>query len=148
MELKTVTAPTRRFQYLAASGIILFFILLSVFSVRGMSLTADEPDHYKYGTRILSLNSTRFDDSKMPITALNVLPAKLASKLPTGSLRAFLDQFIIARFVTILFSALIALLVFHWSRSLYGFAGGLATVVLYVLDPNIIAHSQLVTTDM
>jgi hypothetical protein len=113
-----------------------------------MSVTADEPDHYKYGTRILSLNSTRFDDSKMPITALNVLPAKLASKLPAGSIRTFLEQFIIARFVTILFSAFIGLLVFHWSRSLYGFAGGLATLVLYVLDPNIIAHSQLVTTDM
>ena len=53
-----------------------------------------------------------------------------------------------ARFVTILFSALLALLVFHWSRSLYGFAGGLATLVLYVFDPNIIAHSQLVTTDI
>jgi 4-amino-4-deoxy-L-arabinose transferase-like glycosyltransferase len=148
MENKIGKSPTTRFQNLAAAGIILFFIVLSVFSVRGLSLTADEPNHYKYGTRILSLNSTRFDDSKMPITALNVLPAKLASKLPTGPIQAFVEQFIIARSVTILFSAMIALLVFHWSRSLYGFAGGLATLVLYVLDPNIIAHSQLVTTDM
>ncbi len=140
-------SPTR-FQNLAALGITLFFIILSAFSVQGMSLTADEADHYKYGTRILSLNSTRFDDSKMPITALNVLPAKLASKLPISALRTFLEQFIIARFVTILFSALIALLVFHWSRSLYGFAGGLATLILYVFDPNLIAHSQLVTTDI
>jgi len=148
MEPKFGNTSSNRFQNLTALGIILFFIVFSVLSVQGMSLTADEPDHYKYGTRILSLNSTRFDDSKMPITALNVLPAKLASKLPIGPLRAFLEQFIIARFVTIIFSSLTALLVFHWSRSLYGFASGLAALVLYVFDPNIIAHSQLVTTDI
>jgi hypothetical protein len=148
MDLKSGIFSITRTQDLAAFGIVLFFILFSVFSVQGMSLTADEADHYKYGTRILSLNSTRFDDSKMPITALNALPAKLASKLPVGAIKAFLGQFVIARFVTILFSALTALLVFHWSRSLYGFAGGLAALILYVFDPNIIAHSQLVTTDI
>ena len=148
MELKPGKISPTRFQTLAALGFTLFFIVFSAFSVRGMSLTADEPDHYKYGTRILSLNSTRFDDSKMPITALNVLPAKLASKLPLGAIRTFLEQFFIARFVTILFSAFIALLVYHWSRSLYGFAGGLAALILYVFDPNLIAHSQLVTTDI
>jgi hypothetical protein len=147
-EQKSGFTASTRFQNLAASVIVLFFIVFSVFSVQGMSLTADEADHYKYGMRILSLNSTRFDDSKMPVTALNALPAKLASYLPNGNLRDFLGQFIVARFVTIIFSALIALLVFHWSRSLYGFAGGLATLALYVFDPNIIAHSQLVTTDI
>ena len=147
-EPKSGHIASARFQYLAASVIVLFFILFNELSVQGMSLTADEADHYKYGMRILSLNSTRFDDSKMPITALNALPAKLASKLPMGALRDFLSQFIIARSVTIIFSALVALLIFHWSRSLYGFAGGLAALVLYVFDPNIIAHSQLVTTDI
>ena len=147
-EPKSGFTASLRFQNLAAFAIVLFFVIFNVFSVQGMSLTADEADHYKYGMRILSLNSTRFDDSKMPVTALNALPAKMASYLPSGILRDFLSQFIVARFVTIVFSALIALLVFHWSRSLYGFAGGLATLVLYIFDPNIIAHSQLVTTDI
>ena len=147
-EAKTGHPASARFQCVAASVIVLLFILFNIFSVQGMSLTADEADHYKYGMRILSLNSTRFDDSKMPVTALNALPAKLASMLPNGVLRDFLSQFIIARFVTIVFSALVALLVFHWARSLYGVPGGLAALVLYVFDPNIIAHSQLVTTDI
>ena len=148
IELKPGNISPTLLQNLAAFGVVLFFIIFSVFSVQGMSLTADEANHYKYGTRILSLNSTRFDDSKMPITAANVLPAKLASKLPAGPLQTFLQQFIIARFVTILFSAIVALLVFHWSRSLYGFTGGISTLTLYVFDPNLIAHSQLVTTDI
>ena len=119
MEFKPGNISTTLLQNLTAFGVVLFFIIFSLFSVQGMSLTADEADHYKYGTRILSLNSTRFDDSKMPITAANVLPAKLAAKLPAGVLRTFLQQFIVARSVTILFSAVVALLVFHWSRSLY-----------------------------
>jgi hypothetical protein len=38
--------------------------------------------------------------------------------------------------------------VFHWSRELYGFYAGLVALALYIFDPNIIAHSQLVTTDI
>ncbi len=142
--------PTRRIEYLCALALSLFFILFGAISVQRMSLTADEGDHYKYGLKILSLNGARLggDDSKMPITALNALPARLAASLPGGTLKAFLEQFIVARLVTLLFSAVVSLVIFHWARSLYGFPGGLAAQFLYVLDPNIIAHSQLVTTDI
>ncbi len=150
MQLKVPTTSSARFEYLCASIVILCFVVLGALSVQRLSLTADKSDHYKYGLKILSLNSTRLggDDSKMPITALNALPAKLASRLPTGSARSMLEQFFVARLVTILFSSFIALFVFHWARSLYGFPGGMAALILYVLDPNIIAHSQLVTTDI
>jgi hypothetical protein len=39
-------------------------------------------------------------------------------------------------------------MVFHWSRELYGWVPALFSLGLYILDPNIIAHSQLVTTDI
>ncbi len=150
MAQTTHHALTSRIQYLCALALSLFFILFGAISVQRMSLTADEGDHYKYGLKILSLNGARLggDDSKMPITALNAVPARLATALPIGALRTFLEQFIAARLVTILFSAAVALVIFHWARSLYGFPGGLAAQFLYVLDPNIIAHSQLVTTDI
>jgi hypothetical protein len=131
-------------------AVILFFVVLGASSVRNLSLTADEGNHHKYGLKILSLNSNRLggDDSKMPVTALNGVPAVLASRLPAGAARSFLKQFYAARLVTILFSTLVALFVFHWARSLYGFPAGMAALILYLLDPNIIAHSQLVTTDI
>jgi hypothetical protein len=47
-----------------------------------------------------------------------------------------------------LFSMLVAFMVFYWSRELYGAIPGLISLGLYVFDPNIIAHSQLVTTDI
>jgi 4-amino-4-deoxy-L-arabinose transferase-like glycosyltransferase len=138
-----------RAQNITALLIILFFAGINIFSVwRNYSLTTDEDKHYLYGERIVSGNSTRIDDSKMPVTGLNLLPEKLASFLADGKIKQVLSRLYVARAVTIFFSCLLAWLVFHWSRSLYGFIPALFSLTLYVLDPNIIAHSQLVTTDL
>ncbi len=109
---------------------------------------ADEAKHFKYGMNILNGNSDRFDDSKMPVSALNALPAKLALFLPDSQLKIYLEKIFVARFVTILFSAFAAYIVFHWSRKLYGFIPALISLTLYVLDPNLIAHSHFVATDI
>jgi hypothetical protein len=143
-----IDVGSRRFQNLIALGLTAFFVFLSVLSVQKVSITADEAYHLRYGANILSLRARRIDDSKMPISALNALPGKLAAHLPAGGLRDFFGSLFAARLATILFSACVAYLVFHWSRALYGFYAGLASLLLYVLDPNLIAHSQLVTTDV
>lgn len=129
--------------------LILAFAILNLICVRrDFSLTTDEDKHYLYGENIVSGDAARFDDSKMPITALNAIPKKLGSLLPDGRLREILSRFYVARAVTILFSCLLAYLVFYWSRSLYGVIPALFSLTLYILDPNIIAHSQLVATDL
>lgn len=128
--------------------IILLFFLLNVLSVRGLDWTYDEHDHYKYGMNILHGNSTRFDDSKMPVSAWNALPAVAADVLPDGSIKDFLKGLFIARLMTTMFSMLVAFMVFYWARELYGRVPAFLSLGLYVLDPNIIAHSQLVTTDV
>jgi hypothetical protein len=134
--------------YLFPCFLIFVFLITCFLSVRGLSLTADEAKHYRYGENILVGNSNRFDDSKMPVSAWNALPARLAGFLPDGALKTWLQKFIVARMMTALFSALVAFVVFTWGRKLYGAAAGLAALALYVFDPNIIAHSQLVTTDI
>jgi len=134
--------------YLTAMVLLLFFFVISVLSIRGRSLTYDEPWHYQYGANILNGDSTRFDDSKMPFSAWNALPAKIASYLPEGILRQALEKMVVARMMTTLFSLLVAWVVFCWSYKLYGSTAAIASLILYVLDPNIIAHSQLVTTDI
>ncbi len=128
--------------------IILLFFLLNVLSVRGLDWTYDEHDHYKYGMNILHGNSTRFDDSKMPVSAWNALPAVAADVLPDGSIKGFLKGLFTARLMTTMFSMLVAFMVFYWTRELYGRVPAFISLGLYVLDPNIIAHSQLVTTDV
>lgn len=139
---------SRRAQNSIALLIVLAFFLFNALSVQGLDWTYDEPVHYWYGRNILKGNSTRFDDSKMPVSAWNALPARIANVLPDSHLKTFLKQLITARLMTTLFSMAVAFMVFHWSRELYGWIPSLFSLSLYVLDPNIIAHSQLITTDI
>src|SRR5436189_4315056 len=84
----------------------------------------------------------------MPLSAVNGIPFKIASYLPQGMLQSILKSIITARLITLLFSIATALLIFHWSGSLYGSVPAFFSLLLYIFDPNIIAHSQLVSTDM
>ena len=146
---------SRKYRNWLALAIIAFFIAFGIASVQKVSITMDEPLHYQYGMNILNLKADRLtitpgvsDLSKMPITALNALPSQIALYLPGGEMKDFLESFFTARLITILFSGCIAYLVFHWARELYGFHAGMAALLLYIFDPNIIAHSQLVTNDI
>jgi len=60
----------------------------------------------------------------------------------------FLDNINTGRYITVLFSLLLALYVFKWTKELYGFVPGLFSLLLYTFSPNIIAHSRLITTDL
>jgi Dolichyl-phosphate-mannose-protein mannosyltransferase len=53
-----------------------------------------------------------------------------------------------ARAMNSLFGAATALLVFFWSRQLWGAAGALVATVFCVLCPTLLAHSGLATSDM
>ncbi len=138
-------------QCIAVLLLLVFFFLISFMSIQGKSLTTDEYNHYEYGMLILGGDATHRSDplmTKMPMSAWNALPGKAAALLPDGLLKKNLERFITARLMTTLFSMFVGFLVFLWSRELYGFVPALASLVLYVFDPNIIAHSQLTTTDI
>lgn len=53
-----------------------------------------------------------------------------------------------ARLVVIVLGLVLALLAWLWSRQLFGPVGGLLTLALCCFDPNLIAHSSLITTDV
>jgi len=53
-----------------------------------------------------------------------------------------------ARSVSLALSVLLGLAVFVWSRRIYGAAAGVLALFLYVLSPNILAHSGLATLDI
>jgi hypothetical protein len=52
------------------------------------------------------------------------------------------------RMPILLLGVLLAILIFFWARELYGVAGGVLALAFYSFDPNFIAHSGLVTTDV
>jgi hypothetical protein len=136
------------YEKLIAGSLLAIFLLISFLSARRLTLTYDEGDHYRYGAQILSLNSNRFDDSKMPLSALNAMPAKFAVAWLDWKPNEMRDEIAVGRVVTMIVSVLFAIVAFKWSKALYGLIPAFFTLILYTWDPNIIAHSQLVTTDI
>jgi hypothetical protein len=133
----------------AALLLLAVFVALQVGSNQHKTITINEPDHYRYGWQLLHFQSARFDDSKMPFSMLNALPRRIVeSVLPPGPLRRHLATIEFARYVTVAGATLLGWLVFAWARALYGGAGGLLALTLYVFDPNILAHGGLVGTDL
>jgi hypothetical protein len=122
------------------------------------TLTYDETSHLEYGTKLLHLNPDRVrmhDDSKMPFSVFNAVSFHCAKKileyLPKGCLTDNEEKwscYCAGRFSTILFSLVLGLYIFKWSRELYGFIPAIFSLFLYVFSPNILAHSQLITTDL
>ena len=53
-----------------------------------------------------------------------------------------------ARLLMPLFSVLGGVVVFAWSRRLFGDGGGLLSLALWCLCPNVLAHARLITTDV
>lgn len=141
------TSPSKTHLALVLS-LLAVFLTLNLLSLRHLAPTTDEEKHFLYGQMILELDSTRFDDSKMPFSALNALPQKLSGLFPAGAIRTLLQELATARLMTILFSTGVALLVYRWTREIYGLHAGIVALFLYTWDPNLIAHSMLVTTDL
>lgn len=145
------TINLKKSTFFVISILLVFFTGLGALSVQYISTTYDEKIHYAYGEELLQGDSRRtgiHGDSNMPVTAWNALPERMGFFLSDGPIRSFLTNFQTARYMTLIFSAATALLIFHWSRSLYGTIPGFVSLILYIFDPNIIAHSQLVTTDI
>jgi hypothetical protein len=60
----------------------------------------------------------------------------------------YFELFDLARMVMPLFSVVGGLFVFAWSGRLYGRAGGLLSLALWCICPNVLAHARLVTGDV
>ncbi len=59
----------------------------------------------------------------------------------------YFELFRLARLTMPLFSVVGGLVVFAWSRRLYGVWGGLLSLSLWVFCPNVLAHGRLITSD-
>lgn len=80
---------------------------------------------------------------------LSEYPSQLlvAQDFLIANVNRYFELFALARLSLSLFSILGGLVVFAWSRRLYGPAGGLLSLALWCFCPNVLAHTRLVTTD-
>ena len=120
-----------------------------------MAPTTDEHLHVDYGIRILQGKPSKpyvLLDSKMPVSAFNALPRGVSTYLRdhgvAPGIAYFLRDVRMSRWATIAAAFGLSLLVFIYAESLFGRTAGLFAQLLFVMDPNIIAHSTLSTTDL
>lgn len=130
-------------------------LLIQTTSLRHKGLTTDEPLHYQYGYRVLNGAPDRtsiLHSSTMPFSSLYAMTSinlalfsRTVGILPDTSWNAQIKR---GRYVSIALSLLLALYILKWSYELYGRDGALLSLSLYVFDPNVLAHGQLVTSDL
>ena len=145
---------SRRSERAAVACLLAIFFGLSLSSVWHKTLTADEPFHHRYGRQILGFDATRFDNSKMPVSAWNAIPCRVGESLggsfPDGGdgIGRLLCHRTSARLMTTLVALMLGAYIHRWSRLLYGPRAGLLSLTLFAFSPNLIAHGRLVTTDL
>ena len=136
-------------------GIALLGLGINIIVATSMAETADESSHVSYGGAILRGKPDRLRssfDSKMPVSALNAFPRGVGTFLRdhrmAPGLANILRDMRAPRYATIAAAFCLSLLVFIYAESLFGGTAGLFAQLLFVMDPNIIAHSTVSTTDL
>jgi hypothetical protein len=145
------------------------FSILTVSSYTQKSATIDEPTHLAAGYTMLRLHDYREDLQHPPFLRMWAALPLLAMhdiRLNTNTdswehpyrakfARKFLyedndaDRLLYrARFMIVLLGILLGGLIFFWMRQLYGLWPAGVVLALYTLEPNILAHSSLATTDL
>lgn len=144
----SAAGPMSARESLLAGALLTMFVILAGGASQRVTHTFDEGAHYFYGRHILELDASRgTDNSKMPFSAINALPGKVAGWLWPDSWGRRREAITPGRLATVVCGALLGWLVFRWARALYGPAAGLLSLTLYVFEPNLLAHAGLVTTD-
>ena len=135
------------------SLLVVLYLINGICSINALSVTADEGSHLAFGIKMLKGDPARTnpekDNSKMPVSVLNAIPRGVEQLFSKGLVKNDngISDTIKGRYATLFFSVLIILLVFNWSRKLYGINAGLFSAFLFVCCPNNIANAVLVTTD-
>ena len=155
----------------AGTGCVLLLLLLllqGLVFISASSQSSDEAVHLAAGYSYLTRRDFRLNPEHPPlIKEFAALPLlAFGPSLPEGPLweqaeewnlgRLFVHEnrvdndtiLLLGRLPVLALSCLLAWLLFHWARHLFGPRAALVCMALYVLDPNVVAHSCLVTTDL
>jgi Flp pilus assembly protein TadD len=156
---------------------IAIFSLITFGVIRQQSPTVDEPVHLLSGYAALKWSDYRANPEHPPLAKLwaalpllaldikdprptaiawEIIPLTPPHTTHTGSVAAkllFVENdaetlFFWAKLQMVLLALLLGGFVFRWSKQLFGVEAAMASLFLYSLDPNIIAHSQIVHTDI
>lgn len=161
----------RRGAVVAVVGIICLHYVLAVSSVFEKSATFDELAHVTAGYSYWKLNDYRLNPENgnlpqrwaaLPLVLFNQKATPrtdqsawrtsnswaVGYRLFHGAGNDFQQTLLLARSAMALVSAGLCLLVFCWSRSMFGNVGGFVSLILCALSPTVLAHGHLATSDL
>jgi len=150
-------------------GLLVLTFALALTSAVQKSPTMDEQNHIARGVAYLGTGDPRLSVEHPPlVNVLSALPAHLLLDLhlpldewwEVGEWYHFADNFLwqanphpdrivfLARLPIIGLGLVLVALVFRWAGCRWGPWGGLVAAAFCALDPNILAHTRLSTTDL
>jgi len=152
-----------------AVGLLMLAFALALTSAAQKSPTMDEQNHIARGAAYLGAGDPRLSVEHPPlVNVLSALPAHLLLDLQlpldewweVGEWYHFADNFLwranadpdrivfLARLPIMGLGLVLAALVFRWANARFGAWGGLLAAAFCALDPNVLAHTRLSTTDV
>lgn len=160
-----------RVTWLLVAAILTAHYVLAALSLRQENPTIDEVNHLPAGISYWQAGTFKLYHHNPPlvklVAALPVAdavmeplfrsaawrsesppPASIGVPFMLLNARNYLEIFTLSRMLMPLFSVLGGLVVFGWSRRLWGDLGGLLSLALWCLCPNILAHARLITSDV
>jgi 4-amino-4-deoxy-L-arabinose transferase-like glycosyltransferase len=173
--IKQSAAPLKlsRFKkspYLAVLVLLAAFAAQLWYHATRTSPVLDEPAHIFAGYRHWECKDFGINPEHPPLVKLLATAPLIARRLPfpdigcgtqiTPKVSGFVqgnifivqngvDEIVVpARLATALISLILAVVVFLAAREMFGLWAGIATLALFVFEPNIIANGSIVTTDL
>ena len=159
-----------------AASLLVLFAALATGAIRSKTVTSDEASHLPAGFTYLAWGDFRLNPEHPPLVKILAgLPLRLAgahtpsrdSESWRGALANGANQWdfghdflfatpgndadrllFLGRLPMVAVGVLLGVLLFLWARDLFGATPALGVLALYALDPNFLAHSALVTTDV
>lgn len=171
------SAGWRRAEAVTLLLFALIFGGFSIASFQQKSPTVDEPVHLLSGYAALKWGDFRVNPEHPPLAKMlaaipllfldikdprrsapewDLIPERGPTELRTVSVAArmlFVDNdaealFFYAKLMMIGMAALLGLFVYKWSKDLFGLGAAMASLFIYAFDPNVLAHSRLIHTDL
>jgi hypothetical protein len=153
---------------------LFFFFLISLTTALQKSPTYDEPLHLFAGYSYLKWGDFRVNPEHPPLAKVLAALPMLAADVDIAEIsRAHRDvvqqkkdygwllgyYFFLSnnnadtlllngKLVMIGLAVILGIFVFQWARELFGLSAGIAALAIYGLDPNVLAHSSIVHTDI
>ncbi len=174
--MSETTPRQTRSRWAALVGLVpaLLFVGLALPALNENSATYDETEHVPAGYTYLTRGDYRLGPEHPPLikqlTALALLgqsptispAAERAFEAARREIDAhwiFGQRFLFtdnapapllwrARLVVLALGALLVVAIFHWTRHVFGTTGALVAATAAALDPNLLAHGTLATTDL